>query len=112
MEIFIKANGEMVKPTDMASSLIPMVACMKASGSMISSMGSGPNLGISIRLSMLATLRMVKNLEKVALNSKEGIMKEISSMANFMEKASITLQIQASFTKASLKPITWRAKVL
>lgn len=52
----------------------------------------------------------VKRQAKVDLNLTEVIMMEISSMVNFTDSESITLQIQQKCTKETLLTITWKEK--
>ena len=63
---------------DTGSSLTLMAACMRGSGGMTNSMDLAQSLGITTKLSILETLPMERNRDKVDSNSKGGTTRESS----------------------------------
>jgi len=83
---------------------------MRASGSMISSMGTEARAGTIIKSNTQANSSTERNLAMAALNLKVATTKEISLMVSFTAMANIILPILVSYTKVNSKITTWTAR--
>ena len=72
--------------------------------------GDIPRAGIITRLSSPANSSKAKRQGRVVSSSRAATTREISWMGSSTGSASTTSQIQAAFTKDSLKTTTWRAR--
>ena len=110
METFTRASGPTEKQMEWAYSSTQTDQCTKVNGKTTSSTDSAPSPGTTIRSSLPVTLLRARRQERVGLNLKVAIMKEISSMVNSMDSENTTLLILVACTKDNSKTIIWKEK--